>query len=66
MPDPHTGPADAETGRGLMLVASLSAEWGYYPTPTGKAVYFALGYRADPGLNGASGGGRRRDRSWVR
>jgi anti-sigma regulatory factor (Ser/Thr protein kinase) len=34
--------ADAEAGRGLMLVASLSAAWGYYPTPAGKAVYFTL------------------------
>ncbi len=35
-------PADAETGRGLLLVTSLSAEWGYYRTPAGKAVYFVL------------------------
>ena len=35
-------PADAETGRGLLLVASLSAEWGFYRTPAGKAVYFTL------------------------
>ena len=34
--------ADAETGRGLMLVASLSSGWGYYRTPAGKAVYFTL------------------------
>jgi anti-sigma regulatory factor (Ser/Thr protein kinase) len=66
MPDPQTGPPDAETGRGLMLVASLSAEWGCYPTPAGKAVYFALAYRADPVLDGAGDQGRRRDRSWVR
>lgn len=33
---------DAETGRGLMLVASLSTGWGYYRTPSGKAVYFTL------------------------
>jgi anti-sigma regulatory factor (Ser/Thr protein kinase) len=36
-------PADAEAGRGLMLVATLSEEWGYYRTPAGKAVYFTLG-----------------------
>ena len=30
-------PADAETGRGLMLVATLSTEWGFYRTPAGKA-----------------------------
>ena len=40
------GPADAETGRGLMLVASLSAGWGSYRTPTGKAVYFTLTFQA--------------------
>jgi len=34
--------AGAETGRGLMLVATLSADWGFYRTPAGKAVYFTL------------------------
>jgi len=34
--------AEAETGRGLLLVTSLSAEWGFYRTPGGKAVYFTL------------------------
>jgi len=37
--------ADAETGRGLKLVASLSDEWGYYRTPAGKGVYFTLGFQ---------------------
>jgi anti-sigma regulatory factor (Ser/Thr protein kinase) len=32
---------DAESGRGLLLVSS-SDEWGYYQTPPGKAVFFAL------------------------
>jgi anti-sigma regulatory factor (Ser/Thr protein kinase) len=47
--------ADAETGRGLMLVATLSADWGFYPTPAGKAVYFTLAFQPDPlsGRNGA-------------
>ena len=40
-------PADAETGRGLMLVATLSAEWGVYRTPAGKAVYFTLALQPD-------------------
>jgi anti-sigma regulatory factor (Ser/Thr protein kinase) len=40
-------PADAETGRGLMLVATLAAEWGVYRTPAGKAVYFTLASRPD-------------------
>jgi anti-sigma regulatory factor (Ser/Thr protein kinase) len=41
--------ADAETGRGLLLVTSLSAEWGFYRTPGGKAVYFTL--QAQPDLH---------------
>jgi hypothetical protein len=41
------GPPDAETGRGLVLVASLSSSWGYYRTPTGKAVYFTLAFQDD-------------------
>jgi anti-sigma regulatory factor (Ser/Thr protein kinase) len=40
-------PAEAETGRGLLLVTSLSAEWGFYRTPVGKAVYFTLGLQPD-------------------
>jgi anti-sigma regulatory factor (Ser/Thr protein kinase) len=46
--------ADAETGRGLLLVATLSAEWGCYPTPTGKAVYFTLACQAQPASHGLS------------
>jgi hypothetical protein len=38
---------DAEAGRGLMLVATLSASWGVYRTPTGKAVYFTLACQPD-------------------
>ena len=44
LPIPVHGPADAEAGRGLMLVSSLSSQWGFYPTPAGKAVYFTLVY----------------------
>jgi anti-sigma regulatory factor (Ser/Thr protein kinase) len=40
-------PADAETGRGLLLVETLSDEWGFYRTPAGKAVYFTLAFQAD-------------------
>ena len=52
LPVPDTGlteeaAAEAETGRGLLLVTSLSAEWGFYRTPAGKAVYFTLGLRRD-------------------
>ena len=42
---------DAEAGRGLMLVATLSATWGVYRTPAGKAVYFTLAF--EPGLAGS-------------
>ena len=47
---------DSETGRGLMLVDTLAAEWGYYRTPAGKAVYFTLPLRQPPGTppNGAA------------
>ena len=40
-------PPEAETGRGLLLVTSLSAEWGFYRTPAGKAVYFTLEFPCD-------------------
>ena len=45
LPVPMDGPPDAETGRGLVLVASLSSSWGYYGTTTGKAVYFTLAFQ---------------------
>lgn len=41
-------PADAESGRGLLLVATLSAEWGFHCTPAGKAVYFTLASHPGP------------------
>jgi anti-sigma regulatory factor (Ser/Thr protein kinase) len=52
LPVRDTGPideaaAEAETGRGLLLVTSLSAEWGFYRTPAGKAVYFTLELQPD-------------------
>ena len=47
-------PVDAEAGRGLMLVATLSATWGVYRTPAGKAVYFTLAF--EPGLAGGERG----------
>ena len=40
-------PADAETGRGLLLVETLSDEWGFHRTPAGKAVYFTLAFEPD-------------------
>ena len=48
-------PADAETGRGLMLVATLSSEWGVYRTPAGKAVYFTLAFESDLAEGGDRG-----------
>ena len=55
-------PAEAEAGRGLMLVATLSADWGFYRTPAGKAVYFTLAFAPDltegGGRDRPEGGGR--------
>jgi anti-sigma regulatory factor (Ser/Thr protein kinase) len=44
--------ADVETGRGLMLVATLATEWGFYRGPAGKAVYFALAFQPDAACGG--------------
>jgi anti-sigma regulatory factor (Ser/Thr protein kinase) len=63
----NQAPAEAETGRGLLLVTSLSAEWGFYRTPAGKAVYFTLELQREvPETDINAGGGRadgRRSRS---
>ena len=48
-------PADAEAGRGLMLVATLSADWGVYRTPAGKAVYFTLAFQPELAQGGERG-----------
>jgi len=63
-PVPADAPADAEAGRGLMLVARLSAAWGYHQTPAGKAVYFTLAAPATPrdGEHPSPQG----DRTWAR
>jgi anti-sigma regulatory factor (Ser/Thr protein kinase) len=47
MPVVVDAPTDAEAGRGLMLVATLSDEWGFFRTPAGKAVYFTLAFQPD-------------------
>jgi anti-sigma regulatory factor (Ser/Thr protein kinase) len=44
LPVPSKAAVDEEAGRGLVLVDSLSDEWGWYQTPSGKAVYFRLGF----------------------
>ncbi|MGH3266669.1 MAG: ATP-binding protein [Trebonia sp.] len=56
-------PADAETGRGLLLVTTLSDDWGFYRTSAGKAVYFTLELlpdlqEADINAGGGLAGGR--------
>ncbi len=45
LPAPANLAPDAEAGRGLMLVATLSESWGFYRTPWGKAVYFTLPFQ---------------------
>jgi anti-sigma regulatory factor (Ser/Thr protein kinase) len=64
VPVPVDAPADAEAGRGLMLVASLSTDWGFYRTPTGKAVYFTLAFQAH--LDEDDDRSPQGDRSYVR
>jgi anti-sigma regulatory factor (Ser/Thr protein kinase) len=41
-------PAEVETGPGLALVKSLADQWGWYPTPMGRAVFFTLAYPPEP------------------
>jgi anti-sigma regulatory factor (Ser/Thr protein kinase) len=64
VPVPVDAPADAETGRGLMLVASLSTDWGFYRTAAGKVVYFTLAFQAD--LDVGDDRSRPGDRSYAR
>lgn len=56
--------ADAEAGRGLMLVATLASDWGYYRTAAGKAVYFTIEFSVD--LNEDHERALRGDRARVR
>ncbi|MFF6955080.1 ATP-binding protein [Streptomyces sp. NPDC008317] len=42
-PVPREGSAGAEDGRGLLLVASLSAAWDSEALPAGKVVWFEVG-----------------------
>ena len=64
LPTLVNAPADAETGRGLMLVASLSDDWGCYRTAAGKAVYFALAFPADAEEDGGSSARDRDGFAW--
>jgi hypothetical protein len=47
LPAQADGAVDAAIGRGLVLVAALSTEWGSFRTPAGKAVYFTLAFQPD-------------------
>jgi anti-sigma regulatory factor (Ser/Thr protein kinase) len=38
----HIAPPGGERGRGLQIVESLSAHWGWHPEPGGKAVFAIL------------------------
>lgn len=40
-PTLRTAPTDAESGRGLFLVAALSTHWNTTPTPTGGKITWA-------------------------
>ena len=40
-------PVNTQDGRGLVLVAALSTDWGSFRTPAGKAVYFTLAFEPD-------------------
>ena len=52
-------PTVAETAHGLVLIATLSTEWGSFRTPVGKVVYFTLAFQSDlpPGGDRAGAGG---------
>ena len=51
-------PVGTETGRGLVLVAALSTEWGSFRTPAGEAVYFTLAFQPDrPRVGDRAGAG---------
>ena len=62
LPMAEGGPADTETGRGLVLVATLSTDWGSFHTPAGKAAYFTLAFQPELPQRGDSpaAGGRPR------
>ncbi|WP_405996844.1 ATP-binding protein [Streptomyces sp. NBC_00829] len=42
LPNPHGGGLYTESGRGLLLVSALAADWGSTPTAAGKTVWFEL------------------------
>lgn len=46
-PVPAVDEPAVEAGRGLVLVAALSDDWGSFRTFAGKAVYFTLAFQPD-------------------
>ena len=40
-PAPQHGTGEEEGGRGLMIVAALSAKWDWFPAPRGGKVVWA-------------------------
>ena len=62
VPMPVNTPVDAEAGRGLLLVSRLATDWGFHPTPAGKAVYFTLAFEDDLG----GGNSPRVPHAWAR
>ena len=53
-------PAVTGTGYGLVLVATLSTEWGSFWIPAGKVVYFTLAFQSDLPPSGDRAAGARR------
>lgn len=41
-PEVQSTALDSETGNGLFLVDAVAADWGYFHTETGKAVWYEL------------------------
>ncbi|WP_327389075.1 ATP-binding protein [Streptomyces sp. NBC_01207] len=52
LPAPRGCTLNAESGRGLMLIAAIATDWGTTPTPTGKAVWFEITPSATEDRNG--------------
>jgi hypothetical protein len=48
-PEPQPPETDEEGGRGLLLVASFSQQWGYYHPGTGGKVVWAIVNVTSPG-----------------
>ena len=55
-PLPEAADEPVATGRGLVLVAALSTQWGAFRTPAGQAMYFTLGFEPRPAPGRPSSG----------